>query len=123
MMTLSELITRANEVFSSIILFCPDFPDAAQTNTAKKFGQLTNLIETVIQKINNEDATKFLRISLQEIQKSRRLYEEGRTDKGRDLIQKAEEHFKSAVTKRSSVPRFVAGASRAAQDADSGFPA
>jgi len=41
---LSGLKNTATEVFSSIIVFCPNFPPAAQTNTAKKFDQLTDLL-------------------------------------------------------------------------------
>lgn len=121
-MTLSELRNRGNEVFSSIIIFCPDFPPAAQTTTGKKFEQLTAIIDRVLEKVRSDDAKKWLQICLQEAQQSRKHYEEGDRRRGVDLIQRAEEHFKQAFSKEQTAPRFVVGEQGSVQDTDAGFP-
>jgi hypothetical protein len=121
-MTLNELKSRANEVFSSIILFCPDFPPAAQTNTTKKFEQLTGIIDAVLEKVRSDDAKQWLRVCLQEIRQAQRHYEGGDRGGGMDLMQRAEEHFNQAFSKKETAPRFLVGDGGAAQDTDKGFP-
>lgn len=122
-MTLRELKNRANEVFSSIIVFCPDFPPEAQTSTQKKFDQLTKIVGAVLERTRNDDSKQWLRVCLQEIDQSRNHYEAGDRKQGRYVIQHAEEHFKDAISKKQTAPRFVVGESGATQDADTGFPA
>lgn len=121
-MTIAEIKTRANEVFSSIIVFCPDFPAAAQTNTAKKFGQLIDLINEALEKLKSNDARQWTRICLQEVQEAQRHYESGDSKKGRNLTQRAEEHFLFAFSGKRTSACFIAGAPGAAADTDSGFP-
>ena len=120
--TLRELKTRASEIFSSILLFCPNFPPMAQTNTAKKFAQLIDVIEAVLDEITDEGSINWLRIALKEANQSRKAYDEGNRNRGVDLIQQADEHFNNAFSKKVMAPRFTAGESGAALDDDSGFP-
>lgn len=121
-MTLAELKGRANEAFSSIILFCPDFPPAAQTSAPKKFEQLISIIDCVSEKVRSDDARQWLRVCLQEVQQARKSYEDGDRNKGKDLMQRAEEHFQRALARKAKAARFVAGQSGPAVDSDSGFP-
>jgi hypothetical protein len=121
--SLNELTARAKEVFSSIILFCPNFPAAAKTNSAKKFDQLIEFVNAVFKKTSDEDAKKWIRLSLKEILEARAFYEQGATKEGCHLMQTAEEHFTNGIARKSRKPRFIAGESGAASDADSGFPA
>jgi hypothetical protein len=122
-MKIGELKSTVEEVFSSIVVFCPNFPPMAQTNTAKKFEQLTNLVDAVLERMQTGHAKQWLRICLQEIQQSWKHYEQGDRKQGRYLIQRAEEHFKNAFSKKQTTARFVVGESGEAQDADTGFPA
>jgi hypothetical protein len=122
LLTIAELKGRASEVFSSIIVFCPNFPPAAQTNAAKKFEQLNGIIDRALEMVRCDDARQWLRICLEEIEQSRKHYEEGDRKKGMDLIQRAEQHFKQAFATKGKAVRFVAGPSGPALDSDSGFP-
>ena len=121
-MTLAELKARAVEVFSSIIVFCPNFPAAAQTNTEKKFEQLIAILDSVSGKVRGEDAKQWLRICLSEVQQSRKHYDAGGRKKGMDLMQRAQEHFKQAFSQKPKVARFVAGLAGPTIDSENGFP-
>src|ERR1700743_3019738 len=105
-MKLGELKNRASEVFSSIIVFCPDFPPAAQTSAVKKFDQLTDVVDRAMEKVRNVDAKQWLRICLREIQESQKSYQDGDHRKGKDLMQRAEQHFKQAFAKKRITARF-----------------
>ena len=121
-MTLSELEVVANGIFSSILVFCPDFPASAQTSTTRKFEQLSQLIETALERIHSDDAKRWLRIALQEIQESRQYYERGDRKMGMTFIQGAHEHFKNAFSSKQTEPRFIGSETGSVQDSDSGFP-
>ncbi len=121
-MTLGELRGRATELFSSILVFCPNFPPAAHTTTAKKFEELEDVIRAVLERTRSQDGKHWLRVSQQEVQESRKFYEGGDRKKGRQKIQRAEEHFGNAFAKKEIAPRFIAGSSGPAQDVDAGFP-
>ncbi len=108
-MILAELKAGAKEVFSSIIVFCPDFPPAVQTSAPKKFEQLTSIIDRVSEKMRSDEARQCLRNCLQEVQQAQKSYEDGDRKKGKDLMQRAEEHFKQAFAKKAKAARFVAG--------------
>ncbi len=120
--TLAELKSRASEVFSSIIVFCPDFPPAAQTSAPKKFEQLTDIINRLSEKVRSDDGKQWLRICLQEIQQAWKAYEDDDRKKGKDLMQRAEEHFKNAFSKNPPTARFIVGDSGTTLDETSGFP-
>jgi hypothetical protein len=119
----TELKDRAEGVFSCIILWCPDFPPAAKTTAAREFNELIELIHSILEGTRRDDSKQWLRICLDEVRQSRKHYENGNARKGRDLIQRAEEHFRNALAKKQIAPRFVVGESGLAQDADTGFPA
>jgi hypothetical protein len=120
--SLGILRSRAAEVFSSILLFSPNFPPEAQTSTEKKFDQLIALVEQALERIRRDEAKQFLRICLQEIESSRKHYEDGDDQQGRYQIQRAEQHFRDAFLKKPKNTRFIAGESGAALDHQSGFP-
>jgi len=120
--TLAELKVRANEIFSSIIVFCPDFPAAAQTSASRKFEQLAHMLDAVFEKLRSDDAKQWLRICIQETQQAQKAYEDGDRKKGKDLMQRAEEHFKNALSKKQTTARFITGESGAVRNVDSGFP-
>ena len=63
-----------------------------------------------------------MNIGLQEIEQSRKHYEAGDRKQGRYVIQRAEEHFNNAFSRKQTVARFVVGGSGAALDEESGFP-
>lgn len=121
-MTPAELKRKATDIFSFILLSCPDFPAETETTTAREFDELTELIHAVMEGTHSEDGKQWLRISLQEVQQSRKHYEKGDRKEGRYVIQRAEEHFKNAFAQEKTDPRFVAEESGAAQDTDTGFP-
>lgn len=122
MSSLSALKSRVDGVFSSILIFCPNFPAAAQTNVAKKFEQLNGIINAVLEKMRRDDAKQWLRMCLQEVQQSRKHYEDGDRDKGRELIQRAEEHFKNAFNRKVTAARFFVDDLGAIRDEEAGFP-
>src|SRR5690348_16317770 len=105
-MTIAELKTRASEIFSSITLFCPDWPAFAQTNTEKKFGELEEILNSILDRLKDEEQKKWLRLCMQEAQQARNCYEEGDTDNGKRIIQVAKGHFRNVVSKKSTSPRF-----------------
>src|SRR6266487_2367391 len=121
-MRLSELRRKATDIFSFILVSCPDFPPETKTTTAREFDELTELIQGVMEGIRRDDGKRCMRICLQEVQHSRKHYEAGDRKQGRYVIQRAEEHFKNAFSKKESTARFGVGESGAALDAESGFP-
>jgi len=121
-MSLNEIKNRTDEVFSYILLFCPEFSDGRRTTIATEFERLTGLVHLALDKVRSEDARKWIRICLQELQQAQRSYETGDRKAGCYLIQKAQEHFKSAFTNKAIAPRFIVGSSGPATDQDSGFP-
>lgn len=121
-MTISKLRNEAIEAFGFILVFCPDFPKNIKTTVAAEFDGLFTIVDAVMEKSANDEDKQWLRICRQEVQESRNYYEAGNRDKGMELIQRAQEHFKNTLSKKNTAPRFVTGESGAAQDSDSGFP-
>jgi hypothetical protein len=121
-MELAEMRTRVSEIFSAILVFCPDFPPAAETSMTIKFRQLTEFIDAILERTRGEDAKQWLRICLDEVRQSLRYYEQGDQKMGRELIQRAEEHFNNTFSKKAIGPRFIVGESGPARDTDAGFP-
>jgi hypothetical protein len=121
-MKIEELRTRITEVFSSISIFCPNFPAAAQTNTERKFGQLTEMVNTLLERAKDDAPKQWLRVSLQEIGESLQRYQEGNSQDGRKILERAEQHFKHAFSRKPTSPRFQVGESGSTQDTASGFP-
>jgi hypothetical protein len=122
-MTLSEVKSRAKDRFSSILIFCPNWPALARTSMTENFEELITWIEDITSRTRSGDTKHWLRICLQEIQESWRQYQAGDLQAGRKTIQVAESHFDDAFAHRSMAPRFMAGASGATLDNDEGFPA
>jgi hypothetical protein len=121
-MELAGMRTRVSEIFSAILVFCPDFPPAAETSMAIKFRQLTEFIDAILERTRGEDAKQLLRICLDEIRQSLRYYEQGDQEMGRELIQRAEAHFNNMFSKKTIGHRFIVGESGPARDTDAGFP-
>jgi hypothetical protein len=119
-MKFSELKNGASDRFSSILLFCPNWPPLAQTSTTEKFTQLIGFIDTIVEHTKSNEAKQWLRICLQEVRQSWKSYEDGNLLKGKDLIQQAEEHFENAFSKKPIEARFIAGRSGATFEKD--FP-
>jgi hypothetical protein len=122
-MTPSEIKAKAKDIFSFILVFCPEFPTGTNTNIAREFDQLTELVGAALQKLKSEDAKQWLKICIQELRNSRTHYEKGDRKMGMDMIQRAQEHFENAFSRTPSTARFVAGESGPVADKDSGFPA
>ena len=120
--SLAELKRKASDIFSFILLSCPDFPEETKTTIAREFDELTELILAAADAVSSEGAKQWLKISLQEVQQSRRQYEVNDQKLGMDLIQRAEEHFKNAFSKKASTARFTVGEGGATHDTSSGFP-
>lgn len=121
-MKLNQLKQKANDIFSFIVVSCPNFPPETKTTTAREFDELTELVQSVMEGIRSDDAKQWLRICLQEVAQSRKHYEDGDRKQGRYVIQRAAEHFKQAFAKKVVAARFVVGSSGPALDNDSGFP-
>lgn len=121
-MTIASLKNRAKEVFNSIIIFCPDFPPAAQTNPAKKFEQLAAIIDALLEKVRAADANQWLRACMREVQQARKHYDHGERKKGMELMQPAEAHFDNAFSRNQTAPRLVVGNSGSVSDTESDFP-
>jgi hypothetical protein len=121
-MTISELKRKASDIFSFIFVSCPNFPPETKTTTAREFDELAELIQAIMEGIRNDEGKQWLRICLQEVRESRKHYEEADRKQGRYVIQRAEEHFKQAFTKKPTSARFVIGDSGGVHDTESGFP-
>ena len=120
-MAFNELKSEAGDRFSYILVFCPNFPPATGTTTKKAFEKLIDLIDAITEQTKSEDSKQWLRVCLQEVRQSWKNYDDGNQTEGRKLIQRAEEYFKSALSKKPIEARFVAGESGAALDSEKGF--
>lgn len=121
-MTLGEIKSETRDLFSYILIGCPDFPSGTGSTTEKEFVKLIDFIDSLMERTKNEDAKQWLRVCLQEVRQSWKHYNSGNLKGGREIIQQAEEHFKNAFSKKPIEARFVVGESGAVQDSDSGFP-
>jgi hypothetical protein len=119
---LSEIKSEAKDMFSYILVFCPNFPPATGATTKTTFEKQIGFIEAILERTKGDEAKQWLRICLQEVRQSWKSYEDGNLVKGKDLIQQAEKHFKNAFSKKPIEARFVAGESGAAFDSEKGFP-
>lgn len=122
-MTMSKLRNEAIEAFGFILVFCPHFPKNIKTTVAAEFDGLVAIVDAVMENSTRDEDKQWLRICRQEVQEARNYYEAANRDKGMEVIQRAQEHFKNAFSKKNTAPRFVADESGAAQNSDSGFPA
>jgi hypothetical protein len=121
--TFSELKSEASDNFSFILVFCPNWPSALkQINTAKVFNNMIDLINAISEQTKGDDTKQWLLVCLQEVRQSWKHYEDGNRSAGRKLIQRAEEHFKNAFSKKPIEARFIAGESGAAFDSEKGIP-
>ena len=121
--TLSELKSDANDKFSFILIYCPNWPSyLKQISTAKVFNDMIDLINAISEQTKGDDAKQWLRVCLQEVRQSWKYYEHGELHEGADMIQQAEEHFKNAFSKKPIEARFIAGESGGAFDSEKGFP-
>lgn len=120
--TVSEIKSEARDLFSYILIGCPNFPMGTGSTTAKEFAKLIDYIDAIRERTKSEDAKQWLRICLQEVRLSWKHYDDNNLKGGREMIQQAEEHFKNALSKKPIEARFVTDESGAAQDSDSGFP-
>jgi hypothetical protein len=122
--TFSELKSEARDMFSFILISCPNWhPSLKQISTTKVFNDIIDLINAISEQTKGDDARQWLRVCLQEVRQSWKSYEDGNLKEGRKLIQRAEEHFKNAFSKKPVEARFVAGETGAAINSDCGFPA
>src|SRR5579871_5343525 len=121
-MSLNQLKQIASDMFSYILLGCPNFPKGTRTTTKTAFEELIGLIDAIIQRTKSEEARQWLGICLQEIQKSYESYEDGNISDGKKLIQQAEEHFNNGVSKKPIESRFIADEKGASRDTKGGFP-
>jgi hypothetical protein len=85
-MKLSELTSGANEIFSSITVFCPEFPPEAQTSVTKKFNQLLNILEALSAKLTQDDSKQWLRICWHEVHESQKYYDAGQRMEGMNEV-------------------------------------
>jgi hypothetical protein len=83
---------------------------------------MIDLINAILEQIKGDEAKQWLRVSLQEIRKSWRSYEEGNLTEGRKLILQAREHFSNAFSKKPIEARFIGDESGASFDNEKGFP-
>ena len=120
--TLGEIKGEARDLFSYILLGCPDFPATTGSTTAKEFEILISLVEATVERTKHDQGKQCLRICLQEIRQSQKNYEGGRLHEGAHAIQEAREHFNNAFSKKPIAARFVVGESGAALDGGRGFP-
>ena len=121
-MTLSEIKSEARDLFSYILLGCPNFPAGTGSTTTKEFEKLLSLVDAIMERTKRDQGKQLLRICFQEIRQSWKYYEDGKLHEGKHMIQQAEEHFISAVSKKPIEARFIAGESGAALDSEKGFP-
>ena len=121
-LTLSEIKSRARDRFSYILIFCPNFPPATRTTTRSAFEKQIGFIEAILEQTKSEESKQWLRVCLQEVRESWKTYEAGNISGGRKLIQRAEEHFKNAFSKKPIQARFVAGEAGVVLDNDRDFP-
>jgi len=120
--TFSEIKSEARDMFSFILISCPDWhPLLKEMTTAKVFNDMIDLLMALLERTKTDEAKQWLRICLQEVRQSGKHYEEGDLKGGRKVIQQAEEHFENAFSKKPIVARFVAGDSGAALDSEKGF--
>ncbi len=120
-MTLAEIKSEARDLFSYILIGCPDFPLGTGSTTKKEFEKLIDLIDVILGRTKSDEAKQWLAICVQETRKSWKYYNEGKLERGREMIQQAEEHFNNALSNKSIEPRFLAGESGAALDNEKGF--
>jgi hypothetical protein len=113
---------KASDSFSYILVFCPNFPPATRSTTKKAFEDLINQIDVIMRGSCKETTKQWLRICLTDIRQSWKSYDEGNIREGRKLIQRAEEHFNNAFSKKSMEARFVGQERGAALDNNAGFP-
>jgi hypothetical protein len=119
---LSEIKKEAKDMFSFILISCPDWhPLLKEMTTAKAFNHMIDLLNIVLEKAKADNAKQWLRICLQELRTSWKHYEDGNLKAGRETIQQAEEYFNNAISKKPIEARFVSGESGAALDSKKGF--
>lgn len=118
---LSELKRKVTDIFSFILLSCPHFPPETKTSIAREFDELTELINAALVRID-DDRKLWLRTCLHEVQQSREYYEQGKRDRGMDLLQRAEEHFNNGFAGKTAAPRFEVGESGCVLDNNFGSP-
>jgi len=121
-MSAAELRSRTRDIFSYILLSCPNFPECNKTSIDKEFGELTEGVIQIMESVRSEEAKQWLRLCLSEIRKAKEHYTSGDRSAGMGVLQLAEEHFDNAFSRKSTAPRFIVGESGPAQDSDSGFP-
>jgi hypothetical protein len=121
--TCSELKSEARDLFSYILVFCPNFPHYTKSTTKKEFENMIGLIDVISQQTKSDEARQWLKLCLQEVRQSWGYYDDGKQHEGASAIQQAEEYFRNAFSKKPIAARFVVGETGAAQDSDKGFSA
>jgi hypothetical protein len=121
-MTTQELRSKIKDVFSFILLGCPDFPPSTKTSIKREFDELKLLIESILQKTDKEERRQWIINSLNEIAISQAHYEKGNKKAGMYHIQRGEEYFDNYCFNKQLTARFISGQSGPSDDTENGFP-
>ena len=121
-MTLNRIKAETRDLFSYILLGCPNFPKGTGSTTEKEFETLLMSISAIMERTKDENSRQWLRVCHKAAEQSWRHYEAGNLKTGRETIQQAEEYFDNAMSRKPIEARFITGESGAALDSEKGFP-
>jgi hypothetical protein len=111
---------KASDLFSYILVNCPNFPPSTGSTIAKEFGILMSLLDTLFKNARNDDAKQWLGVCQQEVRQSWKSYDDGNVKDGKKLIQIAKGHFDNAFSNKPTAARFIVNKSGSTSDENSG---
>jgi hypothetical protein len=85
------------DLFGYVILSAPDFPEEDDTNTDVEIARLAEAVKRIWSDELSDEKRRWLALCLKEIGKVGQLFRLGDEQKGLELLQSAEGHFKNAL--------------------------
>ena len=108
--SLRQQIDRALLGFNHILLCAPnEFPVEEQTDLQAEFRKLLDYLRDILSRVRYLPSRQSIQLSITETEEALVAYLAGDDKKGSDLIQAAEEHFKSYLEGKKAKPTFIAG--------------
>ena len=100
---------RTLELFAYILLYAPDFPPEDETRTEGEFAKLLDHLQSIRSDTRYPRATQWLDLAILECQDSLSAFSGRDTERGLDLVQSSEQHFRDYLRRRTLKPQFVVG--------------
>lgn len=114
--SLRQQIDRALLDFNHILLCAPNaFPLEEATSLEKAFARLLDRLKDIFHRVRYPQARQWIQLSISQTEEALAAYLSGDDKKGSDLIQAAEEDFRSYLKGKKARPTFVAGPSGEAE--------